>query len=86
MRLYDRCVLVEVLYCLVKYYVWSMALYGVEYCDSSESGSEIAGKLEMWCWRRVGKIICMDRVRNEEVLQTVKEEMNILRTRVLIGP
>jgi hypothetical protein len=33
-----------------------------------------------WRWRRVEKISWTDRVRNEEVLQRVKEEMNILQT------
>jgi hypothetical protein len=32
----------------------------------------------MGCWRRMEKIIWTDRVRNEEVLHRVKEEMNIL--------
>jgi hypothetical protein len=33
---------------------------------------------DMWCWRRIEKIIWTDRVRNEEVLHRVKEEGNIL--------
>jgi len=28
----------------------------------------------MWCWRRMEKIIWIDRVRNEEVLLRVKEQ------------
>jgi hypothetical protein len=35
---------------------------------------------EMWCWRRMEKISCTDRVRNEEVLHRVKEVRNILHT------
>jgi hypothetical protein len=38
------------------------------------------GNLERWCWRRMKKISWTDRVRNEELLHTVKEERNILRT------
>jgi hypothetical protein len=34
----------------------------------------------MWCRRRMEKISWTDRVRNEEVLHTVKEERNILHT------
>jgi len=34
----------------------------------------------MWFWRRMVKISWTDRVRNEEVLERVKEERNILRT------
>ena len=34
----------------------------------------------MWCQRRMEKISWSDRVRNEEELQTAKEERNILQT------
>jgi hypothetical protein len=34
---------------------------------------------EMSFWRRTEKIIWTDRVRNEEVLRTVKEERDILQ-------
>jgi hypothetical protein len=33
---------------------------------------------EMWCWRRMEKIGLTGRVKNEEVLYTVKEENSIL--------
>jgi hypothetical protein len=33
---------------------------------------------EMWCWRRMEKIILIDNVRNEEVLLRVNEQRNIL--------
>jgi len=32
----------------------------------------------MWCWRRMVKIIYIDRVRNEEELHGFTEERNIL--------
>jgi hypothetical protein len=35
---------------------------------------------EMWCWRRMEKIIWIDLVRNEEVLHRAKEERSILHT------
>jgi len=38
------------------------------------------GSFEMWCWRRMEKISWADYVRNEEELQTVKEESKILHT------
>jgi len=34
--------------------------------------------LEMWCWRRMEKIIWTDYVRNEELLLRVKEQRNTL--------
>jgi len=36
------------------------------------------GSFEMLCWRRMEKISWTDYVRNEEELQTVKEERKIL--------
>jgi hypothetical protein len=38
------------------------------------------GSFEMWCWRRMKKISWTDHVRNEKVIQRVKEERNILHT------
>jgi hypothetical protein len=35
---------------------------------------------EMWCWRKMEKIIWTDHVRNEEVLHGVKEKRNIIHT------
>jgi hypothetical protein len=35
---------------------------------------------EKWSWRRMEKISWTDRVNNEAVLHTVKEERNILHT------
>jgi hypothetical protein len=34
----------------------------------------------MWCWRKMEKIGWSDCVRNEEVLERVKEKRNILQT------
>jgi hypothetical protein len=34
---------------------------------------------EMWCWRRMEKISWTDPVRNEGILQRVKQEKNILQ-------
>jgi len=39
---------------------------------------EYLESFEMWCWRRMKKIIWTDHVRNEEVLLRVKEQRNIL--------
>jgi len=33
---------------------------------------------EMWYWRKIGKIIGNDGVRNEAVLHRVKKKINIL--------
>jgi hypothetical protein len=46
--------------------------------DASAIDQEHLESFEMWCWRRMEKIIWTDLVRNEEVLLRVKEQMNIL--------
>jgi len=38
------------------------------------------GRFAVWCCRKMERIRCTERVRNEEVLQRVKEERNILQT------
>jgi len=52
----------------------SIALYG------AETWILVGGRSEMWCWRRMEKISWADRVRNEELLQRVKEDRTILNT------
>ena len=61
-----------------KCYTWSIALCGPETWYTSESTSEIPQSFEMWYCRRIEMISWTDYVKNEEVLQTVKEERNIL--------
>ena len=64
---------------LVKCYIWSIALYGVETWTLRAVDQKHLGSFEMWCWRRMEKISWADRVRNEDVLLRVKEQRNILR-------
>ena len=63
---------------LVKYYVWSMALYGAEIWTLRVTDQKRLESFEMWCWRRMEKISWIDHVRNEEVLFRVNEKRNIL--------
>jgi hypothetical protein len=55
-----------------KCYTWSIALCGPE--------GKYIRSFEMWCCRRIEMISWRDYVKNEEVLQIVKEERNILHT------
>jgi len=65
---------------LVKCYIWSIASYGAETWTLQRVDQEYPERFEMWCWRRMEKIIWTNHVINEEVLHTVKEERNILHT------
>ena len=61
----------------MKYYIWCVALYVVETSTLLKISQQYLERSEMWCWRRLEKIIWTDRVRNE-VLHRVKEERNII--------
>ena len=63
---------------LVKFYIWSIALYGAETWTLRAVDQKHLESFEMWCWRRMGKISWTDHVRNEDVLLRVKEQRNIL--------
>jgi hypothetical protein len=65
---------------LVKCYIWSIALYGAETWTLRKVDQKYLESFEMWCWRSMEKISWTDRVRNDDVLQRVKEERNILHT------
>jgi hypothetical protein len=58
----------------------SIALYGAETWTLRKVHQKYQESFEVWCWRRMEKIIWTDRVRNEEVLHRVKEERNITHT------
>jgi hypothetical protein len=58
----------------------NIALYGAETWTFRKVDQKYLESFEMWCWRRMEKISWTDRVRNEEVLHSVKEERNIVHT------
>ena len=62
---------------LVKCYIWSTALYCAESWTLWAVDQEQLESFEMWCWRRMEKIIWTDHVRNDTLLR-VKEQRNIL--------
>ena len=57
----------------MKSYIWSIALYGAETWMFRAVDQKRLESFEMWCLRRMEKIGWTDRVRNEEVLLSVKE-------------
>ena len=62
----------------MKCYIWSIGLYGAETWTLRAVDQTHLESFEMWCWRRMEKISWTDHVRNEDVLLTVKERLNIL--------
>jgi len=63
---------------LVKFYIWSIALYGAETWTLRAVDQKHLQSFEMWCCRRMEKISWTDHVRNEDVLLRDKEQRNIL--------
>ena len=61
------------------YYGWITASYGAENWTLRKVDQKYLESFEMWCWRRM-EIIWTERVNNEEVLHTVKEGSNMIRT------
>ena len=55
-------------------------MYGAETWTFRKVHQKYFESFEMRCWRRMEKIGWTDRVRNEEVLCTVKQARSILQT------
>jgi hypothetical protein len=64
---------------LAKCYIWSKTLCGAETWTLRKVDLKYLKSFETWCWRRMEKISWPDRVK-DEVLQSVKEDRNILHT------
>jgi hypothetical protein len=62
---------------LVKCYIMSADLYGVEIWTLVKLDQKYLGSFGIWCWRRMEKISWTDRV-SVEVLRRIKEQRNIL--------
>ena len=58
-------------------YIWSIALYVVQ---TRKLDQRYLKSLDMFCWRRMGKISWTGNVKNK-VLRTVKAERSILHAR-----
>ena len=65
---------------VVKCYIWSIALQGAENWKTGKVDKKNLKSFEMWCWRRMDKIIWTVRLKKEQALHTVVWERNILHT------
>jgi hypothetical protein len=68
----------------VKYYIWSMALYGAETWTLRAADQKYLESSEIWCWRRMEKISWTDHVRNEEVLESMSRGISYIKNGRLI--
>jgi len=63
---------------VMKCCIWSIACTLLQLETLRKLDHKYVGSFGMWCWRRMEKISWRDYVRNDEELQTVKEERKIL--------
>jgi hypothetical protein len=64
---------------LEKCYIRSIAWYGAETWTLRKVYQKYLESFEMWCWRRM-EISWTNRLRNQEVLHSVKEGRNVVQT------
>ena len=65
---------------MLRCYVFSVLLYGVEAWTLNDSNIKRLEAFEMWCYRRILKISWVDRVRNAEVLERLSKSTEIVCT------
>lgn len=65
---------------LVRCYIFSVLLYGVEAWTLTQTLSKRLEAFEMWVYRRMMKISWTDRVSNNTVLQRMNKKLELLKT------
>jgi hypothetical protein len=55
-------------------------LFGAATLTLQKEGKKYLDSFETWWWRKTEEISWTDHLKNEEMLQSVKEEMDILQT------
>ena len=64
---------------MVKTLIWSVATYRAETWILNKETEKRLISFEMWCWRRLMKVLWTERKTNEWVLQQIGEEQLIKR-------
>jgi hypothetical protein len=54
--------------------IWSVALFRSETQTLGKIGGRVVNAFETWCWRRMLKMKCTDRITNDKAFQKAKEE------------
>jgi len=63
---------------IVKATMWRVALYGAENWTLTQNYWMKLVAIEMWIWRNMLKISWMQKLTNQEVLDTIQEERSIV--------
>lgn len=65
---------------LLRCYIFSILLYGVEAWTLTQTMCKRLEAFEMWVYRRILKISWRDKIKNETVLQRMKKGTEVLKT------
>ena len=65
---------------LLKYYVWSVLLYGCESWTISSNCRKKLEAVERWCYRRLTRISWVKKISNEQILDVVGMERSLVIT------
>jgi len=65
---------------IIKCLVWSLALCATKTWTLTKADRKRPEVFEMWIWRRMMKIRCMDKISNEKVLAQVNKTRTMLNS------
>ena len=68
--------------CIVKVAVFPVVIYGRESWTIKKAESQIIDALELWCWRRLLRIIWTARRLNQSILKEISPEYSLERQRL----
>ena len=68
--------------CIVKVAVFPVVIYGCESWAIKKAESQIIDALELWCWRRLLRIIWTARRLNQSILKEISPEYSLERQRL----
>ena len=64
--------------CFAKGFIWSVVLYGSERWTITKKEGSFEMWLWLWLWRKKIKVKWAGRVRNDEVLTRIGEELSLI--------
>lgn len=76
----DRQIKLDLRTRMLRGYVFSTLLYGMEAWTVKQNDMKKLEAFEMWCYRRILKISWTDKVTNIKVLERMKKELEIIHT------
>ena len=64
---------------IMRYLIWTVALYAAETWTLMKVDVRRLEAFEMWIWRRMERISWVDKISNEQVLAKVEEDRQIMK-------